>query len=504
VHFRSDFMIKFDFYTNYPKLTLVMFKEPNFRFYYLTAFFLLGSFASVFSQNITVSEPLTIRSDYGYELIGRMRDKILLFRDKYDDFEIQAYDNRLQFAWNKELEDIEKRGTQIIGVFASKNDFSVVYKTKKKGTTSLRVHKYDPAANLIDTMTVKKYGDRMFDNPSLEYVKSEDKNCFVIYNTSKGSEINAVCFRLDKMQLLWDKTVLLDNNDYESKVKDMVLSNQGDFCMVAEENNKRSKIEDHHLQIYCFGNRYEGSMRVSMPEFLTTDIKFIFDNQNNRLVGAGLYSEKSQERANGTFYFSKDLSSEITDVKYTPFDDQFISILRGKEVVDDTKGISDANIPQIALRKDGGIVLVCELMTEIVRGVSTNRNVLRESGARVIVDHYYNDIFAIALNPNGKHHWKTVLHKKQYSQDDDATFSSFFMLKMADKLRFLFNDEIKYENTCSEYTVTPLGEFDRNSLLNTEDQNLRMRFKDGIQLNATECLIPSEYRNKLKLVLVKY
>ena len=75
---------------------------------------------------------------------------------------------------------------------------------------------------------------------------------------------------------------------------------------------------------------------------------------------------------------------------------------------------------------------------------------------------------------------------------------------MSDKLRFLFNDEIKYENTCSEYLLSPLGEFDRNSLLNTADQNLRLRFRDGLQLNERECLIPSEYRNKLRLVLLQY
>jgi hypothetical protein len=481
-----------------------MFKKPNFRFYYSIALLIFGCYSSIFSQNITVSEPLTIRSDYGYELIGRMRDKILLFRDKFDDFEVQAYDNRLQFAWNKELEDIEKRGTQILGVFASKNDFSVIYKTKKKGTTYLRVHKYDPSANLIDTMTVKTYKDRIFETPVLEIVKSEDKNCFVVYTSIKNNQIEATCFRLDKMQLLWEKPIVLAYDYYETKVEDMTLSDEGDFFLVAEENNKRSKIEDHHINIHFLNGQIEGIKVLKLSKYLTSDLKFAFDNQNKRLIGAGLYSEKNVERANGSFYLSTSLTDSIFSLRYNPFDDQFISILRGKEVVDDNKGIGETIVQQIAIRKDGGVVLICEQMTELIRGSASNRSAIRDGGGRMIVDYFYNDIFAIALDPNGKTHWKTVLHKKQYSQDDDATFSSFFMLKMADKLRFLFNDEIKYENTCSEYLITPLGEFDRNSLLNTEDQNLRLRFKDGLQLNATECLIPSEYRNKLKLVLVKY
>jgi hypothetical protein len=95
------------------------------------------------------------------------------------------------------------------------------------------------------------------------------------------------------------------------------------------------------------------------------------------------------------------------------------------------------------------------------------------------------------------------LHKKQYSQDDEAIFSSFFLLKSPDRLHFMFNDEIKYENTCSEYVLNPIGEFDRNSLLSTVNQGLRLRFRDAIQISATECLAPSEFRNRLRLVLIR-
>ena len=30
------------------------------------------------------------------------------------------------------------------------------------------------------------------------------------------------------------------------------------------------------------------------------------------------------------------------------------------------------------------------------------------------------------------------------------------------------------------------------------------RFRDAMQLNANECLVPSEFRNKLRLVLLKF
>lgn len=240
-----------------------------------------------------------------------------------------------------------------------------------------------------------------------------------------------------------------------------------------------------------------------MEKHLTRDVFFTFDNPNRRLTGAGLFADKNRDRANGTFYLSVPAKDSAFTLRFNPFDDQFVSVVRGKEVADDSKGLSNAEVQQLVLRRDGGVVLVGEQQQEVQRGTSAGRGFWRE-GVRLVIDYYYNDMFAIALGPDGQPDWNTVLHKKQYSQDDDGTFSSFFLLRMADRLHFLFNDEIKYENTCSEYTLDPLGTFDRNSLLNTENQSLRLRFRDGLQLNSNECLIPSEYRNKLRLVLLQY
>jgi hypothetical protein len=36
------------------------------------------------------------------------------------------------------------------------------------------------------------------------------------------------------------------------------------------------------------------------------------------------------------------------------------------------------------------------------------------------------------------------------------------------------------------------------------NQSLRLRFRDAIQLSATETLVPSEFRNKLRLVLIRF
>ena len=77
-------------------------------------------------QSAIVSDPLFIRSDYGYELIGRMRDRFLVFRDRYEDFVVQAFDAQMRLSWSKPLDDLDRRGMRVIAVVPGRNDFTVV------------------------------------------------------------------------------------------------------------------------------------------------------------------------------------------------------------------------------------------------------------------------------------------------------------------------------------------------------------------------------------------
>lgn len=486
-------------------------KKPGLPFHrpFFAVLAVLGAFFNLpAQQSLVVSEPLVIRNDYGYELIGRVRDRILLFRDKYDEFEVQAYDSQMQLSWSRRLDDLDRRGVQILNVVGGRNDFSIIFKVRRHGTTQLRVHKYDPGANLIDSMTLKNYGERVFFPPELDVVRSEDRTCFVVYNSADRESLELTCFRLDRMQVLWDKIVALKEPFYDTDISSMTLTNAGDLYLVSEHNNRRGRLDEHDFRVLRVNASGDLLTRVPVPGFLTCDVKFVYDNQNQRLIGAGLYGEKSRDRSNGSFFMVLSSGGGEPLVHSEPYDNQFLDILRRRDSSDDDdgsngRGVTEADVTQLVLREDGGAVLVAERHHEIQRGSTAARGFWRE-GARMVVDYYYDDVMAIAFNPDGTIPWKTVLHKKQYSQDDEGSYSSYFLVRNTDRLHILFNDEIKYENTCSEYVLSPLGDFDRNSLLNTFGQNLRLRFRDGLQISASECLVPSEFRNRLKLVLLKF
>mgnify|MGYP006384208567 FL=1 len=83
-------------------------------------------------------------------------------------------------------------------------------------------------------------------------------------------------------------------------------------------------------------------------------------------------------------------------------------------------------------------------------------------------------------------------------------YSSFLLFKTPEHLRFLFNDEIKQENTVGGYEVTGNGYVERKTVFNTDYQRLKLRFRDGVQLSNNECIVPSERGSKLNLVRIEF
>ena len=128
----------------------------------------------------------------------------------------------------------------------------------------------------------------------------------------------------------------------------------------------------------------------------------------------------------------------------------------------------------------------------------------RGDGVRASVDYYYDNIFAVSLSLDGTTHWKSIFYKKQSSQDDEARYCSYFLVKTPSALRFLFNDEIERSTTVSEYVLNGNGQTERHAIMNTEGQDINLRFRDALQVSANEVIVPSDDRRRVKLVKIQY
>jgi hypothetical protein len=478
------------------------------------AFILFCGAQKAFAQvNISISDEISIRNLSSYDIIGKVKNRLLLLTQKPNELLVTGFDENMRQSWTKEL-NLDKRSPEVLVTVGRKDHFDLVYSFKKKGDMYVKLHRYDAGANLIDSVTIHKY-DIDFASDDLSMRLSEDKNVILVYKINGNDKIIAFAYRLDTKQMLWKKILTLKEMDFFTELKRIMVTNEGDLYLTFLKNQHKQQQDIAIFRVNAANSQITNfSIAVKYPIY---DMTIVYDNKNQRIALGGLYSEKTNARANG-YFFMRISPTDISNATmyFEPFDDIFVSTYLGKKEIDkENNGIVDTEVQLLALRQDGGAVILGEHVKRYERASSSASRLGTfggygayggsRFGSRIMTTDYYNDdIFAISVNPDGKSLWKKILHKRQYSQDDDASFSSYGLMKTPEHIQLLFNDAIKTDATVSEYIVDAEGNADRKSLINTTRQEVRLRLRDAVQTASNEIIVPSEKVNQLKLVKIRF
>lgn len=462
---------------------------------------------SVRAQVLTFSDELTMRSDTDYNLLGKLGGQTLLLQDRDTKYLLTAFDRGMRQTWEKELE-MRGRNVRLAQTITRQDGtgFYLLYQFREQGKNNLQLDFYNPAGNLRDSATLVDFGFSSIE-PENEAYYSEDGSKVVLVFTEKVTTPRLVGIDLDSLSVMYDEEVEPEKFFFGEDFLQAEVTNKGELFFVVERDNFRSKRKEHKFEFHRIGGEAgDGTFEVSMGDSLTYDLFFRYDNLNERLVGGGLYTTKDFTRSDGHFWISIDPDNPgATKPRFNPFPLSLIKNVQGKKYNKRNPGITELSVRDLILRQDGGALIITERNRQLERRSAASRTqVLTDFGIRPLVDFHYNEMIVFSVHPDGESHWSNILHKKQYSQDDGGVYSGFFLMQNPSSLRFLFNDEIRFENTVSEYVVNGRGEFDRNSLFNTRDLDLRLRFRDGVQVASNELVLPSEHRNKLRLVLMQY
>lgn len=476
----------------------------------------LLSFVTLKSQSLNISDEIYIGNSEGYGVVGKYGDRILFFNLDDNKVKIKAFDEKLHKIWDKDVEPDRKNSSKVLEILGSKQDFNIIYQFRRKGHNFIKIHKYDAQVKLLDSTIVRDWGKDII-SPVFHTTYSEDKKVVLLYEVRNISTINAIAISLDSLKTIWYKSFEVKDWDFSSVAKQVLVTNNAEAYFIKEEDNRSSSIDKHRFHIRYISDNLEGLFEVPIKEYYNIDTKFKYDNINQRLTGAGVFSTKGFLKAQGYFMLNLPplkniagrkeltvLNSESYKIYFQTFDDEFSTSLLGKKVTDN-KGISDLKVQEIVHRRDGGILAIIEQVREVERQAPmAGRMLYRSDIPRFSIDYYYDNFFAVSIGLDGTTHWKSIFHKKQASQDDDARFCSYFLVKTPSALRFLFNDEIERSTTVSEYLLTGTGQSERHAIMNTQGQDINLRFRDAIQVSANEVIVPSDDRRRVKLVKIQY
>lgn len=463
------------------------------------------------AQIVTISDELEVQNGDTYDIVGKMGNQVLLLTTRNQVVEVQVFDEEMRLRTSKTLE-FEKKDTDILAVLwtpDAADKFSLVYRYRRKSETHFRVRKYNDKIELIDSAAVKVH--KQWDYaPFPRVAVSEDKTKFVLHYIHQNTDLTAVSFDLNNMNVLWEQTTSLRNVYFDRDGLQTLATNSGDFYYILQREASVFSSKKADLTILKFNTNLTQQL-ISLNGNAVHDVYFKFDNQNQRLLAVGLYDSRRTGRVRGYLYLN--VSSETTSTDYTltfaPFSLEVLSTIMGKQAKEGDS-FSDAFLNEPVIRNDGGIVMTIERKKIVTSGdtpppSSLGSPIFRPSRVvNIQTDYYYDDVIVVNLNPDGSEYWSKVLYKRQQSQDDQGVYSSYFLLQHETNMHFLFNDMIRSNTTVSQYSVNPLGGIQRQTVFNTEGKKIDLTFINAMQIAYNEVIVPSHYRRWFRLVRLRW
>ena|ERR1043165_5618346 len=461
------------------------------------------------SQFVEISNASKLPPKSGkFKVVGKNNDGIIVRLYGIEDV-INVYGDDLKLLTTKTI-SFKNQSGQLQHIMLNKNGAVIFYLEQDKRRSLLYAQPVNSKfmeigqAVLVDSIADRK--EMVASN--LRFKQSVDQSSLLIYypvfSMNKVESIRFLC--VDRsLKVLYNKTVPVNRDEKELEESKSLVDNAGNAFLILKPDVEAGGQYDV-LHFDTNGDFSTYSLKTERTLF--GEPAFEIDNKNGNLVMTTFYDAKKSEAeaaANGFLYASFDPANG-TPVKtnYTPFSREFIAELTGRENVTN-QSLYTFTIRKSMLRNDGGSLIIAESYIKETRdqvmptGIQPGYNGYRSSDI-----FQFNDIIAFSLNPDGKMEWSSVMRKKQVSEDDNGTFSSFLIMNEKEKLRFIYLDDIAGSGTLNEYVLSSMGKYDRDALLNQEEKDVMIIPKMGKQVSPNEVILPSFRSNTLRLVKISF
>ncbi|MCB0686179.1 MAG: hypothetical protein KDC53_06630 [Saprospiraceae bacterium] len=456
-----------------------------------------------YGQVITVSDEINLKTEFLYDILGKVGDHILVVRDGVNEFDVHAFNEKMSTSWTAE-EELDSRRSRIISIVSQPDKFHVVYSDEWRDTMAIKVREYNAKVNVTFTDTILLIKKGLI-RPKFRFSKSEDRNVFLMTEVENDKIVSAFAYDLQHRKLLWEGNFEFGDINFHEEYRKTLITNDGTMYILFEKDNFRHRKENHSMEVFRFDqfNTVFTQTSIPLPDFITYDAYFTFDNLNHHLMIVGLYSDRNASNTDGMYHIILN-DGNLSDfrVSMLSYDDELIADFHGK-YNPKRESLYNLDVQDLVLQQDGGVLVLAEENKEYERLAYGARRDYYGS-TRFSVDYYYEDLVLISIHEDGTSHWQKLLPKRQYSNDDEAAYSSYFLFKNPSFLRILYNDEIRNDNTVSEYILNGKGDITRRSLMSTDNQKLKLQIKNAVQIAANELVVPSVRGKRLKLVRLVY
>ncbi len=489
---------------------------------------------NLLAQQITYSEP--DREDaraMGFEVIGKMNGKILVYKNYRDLNFIAVFDNDMKMVQKQKLTYLPER--MLSTDFLIYPDFAYMfYQYQKRNVVYAMAVKLDANGNKIGDPIQLDTTTNMRSTSAKVYslMSSDDKQKIMIFKISSQNEKMHVLTTLlfDKeLNLLKKSRVGVDMPQRNDFLSEFIIDSDGDLaCIRASGTSANDNINKVTLVTKKAGEDNIRMTDLSIKGIYLDDIRIKADNLNRHYIITSYYSKLRRGNIDGLYYYlwDKDTQKEMLNTT-TTFNDEFRSDAKGDGNL--KMAFNDFFLKNIILRKDGGFIVVSEAAYSSTRGNTLSRwDYLygspywsqldyyswnsplgyypwwRSPSFNTNLTRYYADnITVISFDPSGKMEWSNVIRKSQYDDNTD-NFIGFGMLNAGDRLNFLFNIQEKRDNVLSDQSISPNGQINRNPTFKNLDRGYSFMPRHAKQVGARQLIIPCQYRGYTCFAKIDY
>lgn len=452
-----------------------------------------------------------------YEILGKNDIGLLVHYFGQNESELVAYDGKLKVSNRRELPFKGKVAT-VESFILLKNKILVFYTTNSENYQYLKLKVLDEKLSipvesiLLDSIPLISIG-----KGKAFYVKtSPDKSKILTFNMLKTKAAYFVRFTIlnDSLQIL-NRNIFTNTDGGNIALKSIKINDNGNVIAVTgDENNSNDDYAYNKYTMFLF-NRTTNTIAEQVMQQSDHVFKNLITEVSSKrdvVYVVAAYKSTANKSDIGMFYQIIDFRTNTVLLNSKlPFSDAMLAKSQTKEFKTWTDKAVLIKPKRIIPRSDGGFVVITEGENKITRTERIANNNYGYYNAtpympavRYIDQNFFYNISLFSINTDGKLDWQTDMPKAQVSENDDGYYSSFAFFEANNALKFLYNEDFYTIGNFVEYSINANGLSKRNSVMNSEKQDLVMVPLKAKQLDANSIVIPSEQKRNLQFVLFQY
>jgi hypothetical protein len=460
--------------------------------------FLIFICAHVYAQQWSQSQDLTIVKDTYFKVLGKWQGDYRMARVGTNFVELLTFRDDLTIRWGRVV-DLVQEEPIVHDVFEGADKFYVLYSIERQDSIQLVLSRYNMTGALISAMIVKTVPSEA-GRPAYEPLLSKNNEWLTLTFMAIDDLFEVVIVNLERLQKVREDVYDLSSFQLQGRSPYVHITHTGRIFIFVEyfemiNNTPRQFMTV--LQVFLDDRPTQtkevdfGNFIVETPFFLTDpeeDRVYIFGIFRDFRVGAGMgvyqktiYTDFEQDPKSGTFPLNADVQAQYNKKLRSPL-----------------QGIPGLRLVEVNKEDDRSFTVFSEIRFDIPK----------ESGVRSLrgeqdMDHYYDEIFVMSVNADGSPGYQLLLEKEQFSNNDAAVRSSFFIHKIGSDYHLIFNESIRRNAKVKSYIVQPDGKFTKSYLLEERRHTYFPYISRAMNIGENEILIPSKRNRKANLLRLK-